>query len=219
MAYGWSRHAKLATNIDELDLVSKNIDDVARFGGYKEWNRILRGAVKNGDELLYRLSKIDPPKFELYKGDFDRTVDNGLDPLHTHPIPRGKSHRYSKPGEDALYFSSSKEGNIQELAHWGKELEGNTTTYLYKNIESDNLLDLTNPKVREQLGINLDQITGESYEFTHVLGSWGQDKYNGIIAPSARGVSDNKYFVNIVIFKSGTANSLIKGKELIKIVN
>jgi len=47
----------------------------------------------------------------------------------------------------------------------------------------------------------------------------GQGKYNGIIAPSARGVSDNKYFVNIVMFKSGTANSLIKGKELIKIVN
>ena len=211
--------AKLATDLGELDFLSSNFDDVTKFGSYKEWIRIIRGTVKNGEELLYRLSKIDAPKVEVYNGDFYRTVDNGLDPLYTHPIPNKFNHRYSKKGEDALYFSSSKEGNIQELSYWGKEIEGKTTTYLYKDIESDNLLDLTNPQVREKLGISLDQITGDSYEFSHILGSWGQGNYSGIIAPSARGASDNKYFVNIVIFKSGTANSLIKGKELIKIVN
>ncbi|MFA0960743.1 hypothetical protein AB9P05_02945 [Roseivirga sp. BDSF3-8] len=212
-------NSPLKAEIDELNDVSRYLDDIEDFGGYDNWNRILRGSVNNGEELIYRLSKIDAPKPVIYSGDLYRIVDNGLDPLHTHYIPRGKSHRYSQPGEDALYFSSSKEGNTQELTHWGKEIEGNTTTFLYRNIDAEGLLDLTNPKVRKQLGISLDQITNESYEFSHILGSWSQRRYKGIIAPSARGVSDNLYFVNIVIFNSGTANGFIKGKELIKIVN
>ncbi len=212
--------AKLATDLDELDLVYKNLDDITKFGGYKEWNRILRGAVKNGDELLYRLSKIDPPKPEIYTGDFYRTVGNGRDPLLTHYIPQGTPQRYAKPGEDALFFGSSKEGNFQELAHWDVKVEGNTTTFVYKEIQSTNLLDLTNPVVRDKIGISLDQITNNSYEFTDVIGTWARDKkYSGIIYPSARGTVDNKYFVNVAVFDSGTANQIIKGKTIEKILN
>jgi len=210
----------LTNKLEELDLVSKSLDDVKKFGGYKEWNRILRRSVKNGDELLYRLSKIEAPKPEIYKGDFYRTVGNGRDPLLTHYIPRGTPQRYSKPGEDALFFGSSKEGNFQELAHWNVKIEGNTTTFIYKEVQSPNLLDLTNPVVRDKIGISLDQITSNSYEFTDVIGTWARDKkYSGIIYPSARGTIDNKYFVNVAIFDSRTANQIIKGKTIEKILN
>lgn len=112
--------------------------------------------------------------------------------------------------EDALYFSSSQEENFQELTHWGKEVKGTTTTYLYKDVDGGKLLDLTNPSGRDELGISLEQITGDSYEFTQTIGTWARGKYDGIIAPSARGTVDNRYFVNLVIFESGTANTLIK---------
>jgi TANFOR domain-containing protein len=203
-----------ATNPSKAAQIENEVEGVITKG-----DEILNASVKNTDEFLARLSKITPPKSEIYKGDFYRTVDNGLDPLQTHPIPRGKSHRYSKPGEDALYFSSSQEGNFEELTHWGKQVKGNTTTYLYKDVEGGRLLDLTNQLVRDELGISLDQITNDSYEFTQAIGSWSRGKYDGIIAPSARGTVDNKYFVNMVIFESGTANTLIKGKAIIKIIN
>lgn len=147
-------------------------------------------------------------------------VGNGRDPLLTHYIPQGFAQRYSKPGENALFFSSSKEGNFQELGHWNIGIEGNTTTYVYKNINSDNLLDLTSVSVREELGINLEQITNNSYEFTDVLGTWAREKnYSGIIYPSARGTAENHYFIDVIIFDSGTANKIIKGKIIEKILN
>jgi len=106
------------------------------------------------------------------------------------------------------------------LAHWDVKIEGNTTTFIYKDVESTNLLDLTNSVVRDEIGISLEQITNNSYEFTDVIGTWAREKkYNGIIYPSARGTSDNKYFVNIAIFDSGTANQIIKGKVTQKIIN
>lgn len=59
------------------------------------------------------------------------TVGNGRDPLLTHYIPKGQKQRYATIGEDGLFFSSSKEGNFQELEHWGIPIEGNTTTFIY----------------------------------------------------------------------------------------
>lgn len=100
------------------------------------------------------------------------------------------------------------------------KIEGNTSTFIYKGVESDNLLDLTNSAVREKIGVSLNQITNNSYEFTDVIGTWAREKkYSGIIYPSARGTSDNLYFVNIAIFDSGTANKVIKEKTIEKIIN
>jgi len=99
-------------------------------------------------------------------------------------------------------------------------IEGNTTTFIYKNIESKDLLDLTNLEVRKKMGVSLEQITGNSYEFTDIIGSWSRkNNYKGIIYPSARGTVENKYFVNVILFNSGTANKVIKGKTIEKIVN
>lgn len=111
-------------------------------------------------------------------------------------------------------------GDFQELAHWDVKIEGNTTTFLYKNVEVTNLLDLTNSAVLKEIGISTDQITNSSYEFTDVIGTWAREKgYNGIIYPSARGTSDNSYLVNVAIFDSGTANQIIKGRVIEKMKN
>ena len=106
------------------------------------------------------------------------------------------------------------------MAHWDVKIEGNTTTFVYKEVQSNNLLDLTNSSVREKIGISIDQITNNSYEFTDVIGTWARDKkYSGIIYPSARGTEANKYFVNLAIFESSTANQTIKGATIEKILN
>ena len=79
---------------------------------------------------------------------------------------------------------------------------------------------MTNPLVREKLGIDINQITTDSYEFTDVLGTWARNKnYKGIIYPSARGTSDNLYFINVILFDSGNANNVIKGKVIVKTFN
>lgn len=60
-----------------------------------------------------------------------------------------------------------------------------------------NMLDVSNPTVRAQLGIKLDDIIGENYDVTHLIGRYAYDNgYNGIIAPSARADGG----VNIILF-------------------
>jgi hypothetical protein len=205
---------------------SKQVEDAladleknpAKYGTINGINRYIAKTAAELEEYLSTL--INKPFFEKYKGDFYRTVGNKRDPFLTHYIPKGKSQRYSKPGEDGLFFSSSKEGNIQELKHWDVPVEGNTTTFIYKNIESEALLDLTNTNVREKLGIELNQIIGDSYEFTDVIGTWARkNNYEGIIYPSARGTQYNNYFINVILFKSSTANKIVKGKIIEKIIN
>lgn len=56
----------------------------------------------------------------------------------------------------------------------------------------DNLLDLTNPTMRNELGVSLDDLTwtgsnkARNYEVTQPLGRYAQLMgYNGIIVPSA----------------------------------
>lgn len=59
------------------------------------------------------------------------------------------------------------------------------------------MLDMTDSSVREQLGISLESITGDSYDVTHVIGDTAYAYgYNGLIVPSAR----REGGVNIVIF-------------------
>jgi hypothetical protein len=221
------RAEKVVELIKNVNIAIKGVQSIeivsAANGQY--YAREVKGAgkfiAKSGEELKIHLNTLqDIPNLEKYSGNFYRTVGNGRDPLLTHYIPKGQSQRYSKSGEDGLFFSSSKEGNFLELHHWSVPIEGNTTTFLYKDVISDGLLDLTNPFVREKLGINISQITTDSYEFTDVLGTWARNKnYNGIIYPSARGTSENLYFINVILFDSKKANSVIQGKELEKKFN
>ena len=221
------RAEKLLATVEKTELYTEDLVNLSKKlegKNVEEAINILskeRFIAKTGAELEDYLSKlVSKPNLEKYSGDWYRTIGNGRDPLLTHYIPRGKAQRYSKVGEDGLFFSSSKEGNFQELKHWDVPIEGNTTTIIYKDVISDGLLDLTNPKVRENIGVTLEQITTDSYEFTDVIGTWARKNgYNGIIYPSARGTEENKYFINVILFKSGTANDVIKGKTILKILN
>jgi len=57
----------------------------------------------------------------------------------------------------------------------------------YRTVQVDNLLDLTQRKVRRQLGVTLRDITSNDYSLTRAIGDWSRAQgYNGIIAPSAR---------------------------------
>ena len=65
------------------------------------------------------------------------------------------------------------------------------------DVKLDNMLDISNPTVRNQLGVSLDSIVGDTYEVTHNVGEFAySNAYNGIIAPSAR--IDGG--VNIIVF-------------------
>lgn len=86
---------------------------------------------------------------------------------------------------------------LGELAHYG--VDPRKASWVSKNIKVDNVLDLTNPSVRNQLGVTLDQITGDSYKYTHGLGDLFRSRgYNGILFPSARapGTSNFVEFIN-----------------------
>jgi RES domain-containing protein len=74
------------------------------------------------------------------------------------------------------------------------------------DVKIDGLLDLTNPSVRSELGVSLEDLerTGGSkewrYEITNPLGRYAEDSgYNGIIAPAAQADGG----VNVILFDSG----------------
>ncbi|MGV1838522.1 RES family NAD+ phosphorylase [Rhizobium rhizogenes] len=56
----------------------------------------------------------------------------------------------------------------------------------------------TDPSVRSRVGVSLDDISGDSYQYTQQIGTWArQQGYDGILAPSARDVGGS----NIVVLQ------------------
>ena len=106
------------------------------------------------------------------------------------------NHRYTKPGQGGVYGGSSEETALAEINHYGVDLS--TRVIVNKNVELNNVLDLTNPQVRQQIGVKLEDITGDSYKITHDVGDWAVSKgYDGILAPSARDVNG----LNLISFE------------------
>ena len=104
-------------------------------------------------------------------------------------------HRYSKKGIGATYGGATKVTARKEVEHWVGDTGERVATR--KTVRLKNLLDLQDKSVRDQLGVSLDDITGDSYKHTHRIGDWAaQNGYNGIIAPSARFAGR----ANLVIF-------------------
>lgn len=69
------------------------------------------------------------------------------------------------------------------------------------DVKINNLLDISNPNIRKQLGIKLDDIVGNSYNATHKINQYAKEnKYNGIVAPSARADGG----LNIIVFDGST---------------
>ncbi|MFC4314274.1 RES domain-containing protein [Steroidobacter flavus] len=144
------------------------------------------------------------PEATTLDSDLYRSVKVGHDPVFIHPKTVEANHRYSGPGQSGIYFSTEAHVAEAEVTHNGGSLVGRET-HLFPDQSVPELLDLTNPAVRESLGVDLKDLlrTGGTrawrYEVTHKVGIWAQQNgYRGIIAYSAQ-VNGGK---NLVLFSS-----------------
>lgn len=107
------------------------------------------------------------------------------------------NHRYSGPGKGGVYGGTSPGTALAEVEHYGVA-EGRVS--VSKPVKLDNVLDLTSESTRQQLGVSLRDLTGDSYKVTQRLGDWARTNgYDGILAPSARDAAGS----NLVIFPKG----------------
>lgn len=103
----------------------------------------------------------------------------------THPGNIGSRHRYTDVGTGGVYGESSPKTALAEVNAWNVDLS--TRELTSKKVQLNNVLDLTRPEVRDQLGVALKDITGKEYDITHQIGSSAKSQgYDGILAPSAR---------------------------------
>jgi len=142
------------------------------------------------------VSRAKVPVGIRYEGQVYRFVDPenvsaGWD-IHAGNI--AASHRYSDVGRGGLYAATSLEGMTGEMTHYGRTLRNATT--LGTRISVENVLNLTDPAVRNQLGVTLGQLTGSDYTMTHALGDFARTRYNGILVPSATAPGQT----NLVLF-------------------
>jgi RHS repeat-associated protein len=94
------------------------------------------------------------------------------------------SHRYSGAGRGGVYAGTSREAVLAELKHYG--VDTNDVTLVAANVRVDNVLDLTNPAVRNQLGVTLTDLTSNDYTVTQAIGDLARSRYSAILVPSAR---------------------------------
>nr|WP_314418171.1 RES family NAD+ phosphorylase [Pseudescherichia vulneris] len=97
----------------------------------------------------------------------------------------GANHRYTEKGLGGVYGANSQKTALAEVNAWKVDLS--TRVLISKKVQLNNVLDLTHPNVRDQLGVSLKDITGSEYDVTHQIGAWAKSQgYDGILAPSAR---------------------------------
>lgn len=112
-----------------------------------------------------------------------------------HKWNQGSNHRYTKPGNGGVYGGTSSKTAAAEINHYGA-MDGRV--HVSQDFELNNVLDLTDSNVRKQLGVSLDDLTGDSYDITHKIGDSAiENGFDGILAPSAR----NPGGANIISFK------------------
>ena len=133
-----------------------------------------------------------------YEGTIYRSVDSRYDPLEMSQYTINSNHRYTESGVPGSYFSSGEKIVKAELGNYDVFDFSNRTMYSY-DVRLTNMLDVSNPSVRSQLGISLESIVGEGYDVTHAIGRYAYSSgYNGIIAPSARADGG----INIILFNA-----------------
>ncbi len=133
-----------------------------------------------------------------YEGTIYRSVDSRYDPLEMSQYTINSNHRYTESGVPGLHFSSGEKIVKAELGNYDVFDFSNRTMYSY-DVRLTNMLDVSNPSVRSQLGISLESIVGEGYDVTHAIGRYAYSNgYNGIIAPSARADGG----INIILFNA-----------------
>ena len=142
------------------------------------------------------LKDVAPPRgvdFEgtLYRYDYPERVGTTWE---RHAGNIASEHRYSAPGEGAVYGGTSEATALREVEYYNVE-EGRIL--VEKQVNLENVLDLTDAEVRNQIGVTLEEITAEDYSLTQELGAWAQKQgYEGILAPSAR----NSGGSNVIVF-------------------
>lgn len=107
------------------------------------------------------------------------------------------NHRYSRPGQGALYAGTSREAALAELIHYGLDLTA--VAWVSKEFKFENVLDLTSPTIRQRIGVSLESLTGDSYQITQWIGDIARLRYDGLLVPSARQAGAT----NLVIFPTG----------------
>ena len=155
------------------------------------------GNAADTTNRTFDLSKVDPPEGRTFEGTIYRYENpDRVDTTFTaHPGNVNANHRYSVPGEGAVYGGTSSQTAAREVEHYGVS-DGRVLAQ--QDIRLDNVLDLNDPNVRNQIGVRLDDISGDSYQYTHQLGTWAREQgYDGILAPSARNPSGS----NIVVLQ------------------
>ena len=139
----------------------------------------------------------DKPEGKQIKGTAYRYEDK--DRLETtwqaHKWNVNSNHRYTKEGVGGVYGGTSAETAFKEITHYPVDMS--RRVLVTKDFELNNVLDLTDSKIRSQLGVSFDDITGDSYDATHKIGDFAiENGYDGILAPSARNMGGS----NIIIF-------------------
>jgi RES domain-containing protein len=136
-----------------------------------------------------------------YEGSSYRAVPAGGEPLDI-SFSVNANGRYTAPGQGGLYFASNTQTVNAEFVNNGSSLIGRDLN-VFPNSSVNNLLDLTNPAVRDGLGVSLQDLTRTGgtqswrYEVTQPLGAYAQTNgFNGIIAPSAQADGG----VNLILF-------------------
>lgn len=143
------------------------------------------------------------PAGVTYEGPLYRAVPAGGDALDI-SYSVNASGRYTVPGQGGLYFASNAGTVEAEFVNNGSSLVGRDLN-AFPDSSVNNLLDLTDPVVRERLGVSLEDLTRTGgtpawrYEVTQPLGKFAQSQgYNGILAPSAQADGG----VNLILFSS-----------------
>jgi hypothetical protein len=192
--------------IDSLKVIESSLKQLKAIGA--NTRRIkLKGQKASGStgETLVIERKVVPnnPKGATFEGGLYRSVPEGRNPLEIHPVFNTEKaiHRYTGEGQGGLYLGSSQRIVNSEFTGNGASIEGLMNNHY--NVKIDSLLDLTNPSVRSELGVSLDDLvrTGGSkewrYEITNPLGRYAEDSgYNGIIAPATQADGG----VNVILF-------------------
>lgn len=116
---------------------------------------------------------------------------------NAHEFNIAANHRYTGEGVGGVYGGMSPETALLEVTHYQGTLNGKILTS--KEFTLNKILDLTNSKIRKNLGVSLDDLTSpNNYETTQKIGKYAIDNgYDAILAPSARDAGG----VNVVILK------------------
>jgi RES domain-containing protein len=128
-------------------------------------------------------------------------------PLLSFASPAAGDGRYHRDGDPGAWYASSKEG-----AAWAELLRhsrsgGPSSTEVRRKIgrvrvEELEVLDLTDPDMRRQLGVSVRDLTGEDRSLCQEIASAARSAgFDGILAPSAAVRGER----TLVVFPSGTS--------------